>query len=177
RISRRRCRREFASPLLSAACSATVSDQLGTQSNQGHGSREKRVKTEKAGRPADAELGSRLAAIVESSADAIVGMTLDGGVTSWNDAAAGMYGYAAGEMIGRRASVLLPAGRTGEMAPVLDQIRRGGRVGHYETRRMRKDGTVIDVSVSVSQVRDDSGAIVGAATIARDVTERKWAEA
>jgi PAS domain S-box-containing protein len=125
----------------------------------------------------DGESRSRLAAIVEASTDAIIGKTLAGIITSWNAGAVAMYGYAAEEMIGRDISVLFPPDRPGELAPILDQIRRGGRVDHYETKRVRKDGTVIDVSVSVSPVRDGSGAIVGAATVARDITERKWAEA
>jgi two-component system, cell cycle sensor histidine kinase and response regulator CckA len=125
----------------------------------------------------DAELRSLLAAIVESSVDAIVGMTLDGVVTSWNLGAEAIYGYTAGEMAGRHLSVLYPADRAGDLEPVLDQIRRGRRVHHYETRQVRRDGTVIDVSVSVSPVRGRGGVIAGAAAVSRDVTERNWAEA
>jgi two-component system cell cycle sensor histidine kinase/response regulator CckA len=125
----------------------------------------------------DAELRSLLAAIVESSMDAVIAVTLDGLVTSWNAAAEAMYGYTAEEMTGRHISVVFPPDRTEELAPILEQIRRGRPVHHYETRRVRKDGTVMDVSISTSPVRDRSGAIVGAARVSRDVTERNWAEA
>jgi two-component system, cell cycle sensor histidine kinase and response regulator CckA len=125
----------------------------------------------------DSELRSRLAAIVESSGDAIVGTTLDGIVTSWNAGAEAVYGYTAEEMTGRHVSVLFPPDRAEELVPVLDQIQRGRRVRHYETRRVRNDGTVIDVSLSVSPVRDRGGALIGAAVIGRDITERNWAEA
>jgi len=118
-----------------------------------------------------------LAAIVESSSDAIVSSTLDGIVTSWNVGAEAIFGHSAEEIIGQSVSVLFPPGRVDELVPVLDQIRRGGRVAHYETKRMRKDGTIIDVLVSVSPIRDESGAIVGAGVVARDVTERNWAQA
>ncbi len=134
---------------------------------------------DRAGRLArdDAELRSRLAAIVESSADAIIGKTLEGVITSWNAGATGTYGYTADEMIGRNISVLFPPGRTDELVPILERLRRGGRVGHFETRRMRKDGTIVEVSVSVSPIWDASGAVIGAATVARDITGRKRAAA
>jgi PAS domain S-box-containing protein len=125
----------------------------------------------------DAERSSLLAAIVESSVDAIVATTLDGVVTSWNLGAEAMFGYTAEEMAGRHVSVLSPSGRAEELVPILGQIQRGRRVRHFETRQARKDGTLIDVSLSVSPVRDRSGAIRGAAAVARDVTERNWAEA
>jgi PAS domain S-box-containing protein len=128
-----------------------------------------------AGRAGERELTSHLAAIVESSEDAIIGKTLEGVITSWNHAAAAMYGYTAEEMVGRNVSVLFPADRAGELAPILAALRRGERVEHFETRRVRKDRTVIDVSVSVSPVRDASGRVVEAATVARDVTERNHA--
>jgi two-component system, cell cycle sensor histidine kinase and response regulator CckA len=124
-----------------------------------------------------AELRSLLAAIVESATDAVIAVTLDGLVTSWNAGAEAMYGYTAAEMTGRHKSVVYPPDRTGELTPILAEIRRGRPVHNYETRRVRKDGTVIDVSVSTSPVRDRSGAIVGAARVSRDVTERNWAEA
>jgi PAS domain S-box-containing protein len=113
------------------------------------------------------ELASRLAAIVESSDDAIIGKTLDGIVTSWNPGAARMYGYTAPEMVGCSVSRLFPPDRAGELAPILDQLRREEQVDHFETRRVRKDGTVIDVSVSVAPIRDATGAAVGASTVAR----------
>lgn len=123
------------------------------------------------------ELTSRLAAIVESSADAVIGKTLDGTITSWNGGAADMYGYSAGQMIGRNVSMLIPADRTGELAPILEQLVRGERVEHFETKRRREDGRIIDVSVSVSPIHDSSGAVIGASTVARDMTERNLAEA
>jgi PAS domain S-box-containing protein len=124
----------------------------------------------------DAEVRSRLAAIVESTVDAILATTLDGVVTSWNAGAEALFGYSAEEMTGRAVSVLVPSDRAGELAPILGQIRRGRRVPAFETRRLRKDGSVVDVSLSLSPVQDRSGAIVGAASVARDVTERNWAE-
>jgi two-component system, cell cycle sensor histidine kinase and response regulator CckA len=117
------------------------------------------------------ELASRLVAIVESSDDAIIGKTLDGIITSWNRGAERMYGYTAQEMIGCSVSRIFPPDRTGELAPILDRLRRGELIDHFETRRVCKDGTVIDVSVSVSPIRDAAGAVVGAATVTRDVTE------
>jgi two-component system cell cycle sensor histidine kinase/response regulator CckA len=139
---------------------------------------EKRVRFGKAAHAAGgSESQSRLAAIVESSADAIVSETLDGIVTSWNAGATAVYGYGAEEMIGHDVSVLFPRARDDELVPILDQIQRGRRVGHYESKRLRKDGTIIEVSVSISPVRDGSGAIVGIASVARDITERTWAEA
>lgn len=120
---------------------------------------------------------ARLAAIVESSSDAIVSTTLDGIITSWNAGAMATFGYTAEEIIGQNASVLFPPDRAAELVPILDGIRRGGRVAHYETKRMRKDGTIIDVLISNSPIRDDSGAITGVGAVVRDLTERNWAEA
>lgn len=123
------------------------------------------------------ELGSRLAAIVESSSDAIIGMTLDGVITTWNAGAADMFGYAPQEMIGHNLSELMPADRADELAPILERVRQGQRVTDFETRRVRKDGAVIEVSVSVSPVRGEDGTVTGAATVTRDITERARAEA
>jgi two-component system cell cycle sensor histidine kinase/response regulator CckA len=120
---------------------------------------------------------ARLAAIVESSSDAIMSTTLDGIITSWNAGATATFGYTAEEIIGQNASVLFPPDRAAEIVPILDAIRRSGRVAHYETKRMRKDGTIIDVLISNSPIRDDSGAITGAGAVVHDVTERNWAEA
>jgi two-component system, cell cycle sensor histidine kinase and response regulator CckA len=125
----------------------------------------------------DAQTRSLLAAIVESSADAITSVDLDGIVTSWNSGAEAMYGYTAEEMTGRHVSALYPPDRTEELEPTLAQIRRGRPVHHFESQRVRKDGTVIDVSLSVSSVRGEGGVIVGAAEVARNVTERNWAQA
>jgi PAS domain S-box-containing protein len=118
-----------------------------------------------------------LAAIVESSDDAIIGETLDGVITSWNQAAQRILGYTADEIIGKPISTLMPPAHSEDMARILERIRRGERVGHFETQRLTKDGQVIDVSLSVSPIRDADGQIIGAAKVARDITEFKQAEA
>ncbi len=118
-----------------------------------------------------------LAAIVESSEDAIIGKTLDGVVTSWNRSAERMYGYAPHEMIGNSISTIVPPDHPDEVPEILKKIRRGTSIKHFETVRVRKDGTRITVSLSISPIRSAKGTIVGAATIARDVTERKKLEA
>lgn len=118
-----------------------------------------------------------LAAIVESSDDAIIGKTLDGIVTSWNRGAEAIFGFTAGEMIGGSIALILPSERLVEEAAILESMRRGERLDHYETTRRRKDGTLIDVSLTVSPIRDASGAIIGISKIARDVTDRKRAAA
>ena len=122
-------------------------------------------------------LGRHLAAVVESSDDAIVTKTLDGFITSWNAAAERLFGYSAAEMVGRHVSALMPPDRVDDPGLILDRVRRGERVEHFESRRLRKDGAVIDVSLSVSPVRDAAGAIIGAAKIARDIGDQKRAEA
>ena len=118
-----------------------------------------------------------MAAIVESSEDAIVSKTLDGVVTSWNKAAERIFGYAAAEMVGQPISVLTPPGRADEMRCILDRIGRGERIEHYETERRRKDGRLIQISLTVSPIRGETGQIVGAAKIARDITEARRAQA
>jgi PAS domain S-box-containing protein len=120
---------------------------------------------------------ARLAAIVESSNDAIVGKTLEGIVTSWNSAAERIFGYRAEEMIGSPISRTIPPERRSDFPTILEAIRRGERVAHFETERIRKDGRRIHVSLTVSPIRDESGRIIGASKIARDVTERKRLEA
>ena len=119
----------------------------------------------------------QLAAIVESSADAIIGKTLDGIVTSWNRGAEQLYGYTAAEIVGRPVSLIAPAERHDEVAQFLEQVKRGAVVQNHETMRVRKDGARIDVSLTISPVRDDRGQIIGASTIARDITRRKGIEA
>ena len=114
-----------------------------------------------------------LAAIVESSDDAIVGKTLDSVIRSWNDGARRIFGYEADEIIGKTVYTLIPRELYFEEPQIIAQLVEGQRVDHYETVRIRKDGTRIDVSLSVSPIRDASGAIVGAAKVARDVTEAK----
>ena len=120
--------------------------------------------------------GAQLAAIVELSEDAIVGKTLDGIVTSWNRGAELLFGYAAEDMIGRSITAVLPPDRQGEERSILDRIRRGERIAHYETVRRCKDGREIDISLTVSPVRDASGRVVGASKIARDISARKRTE-
>jgi two-component system, LuxR family, sensor kinase FixL len=119
--------------------------------------------------PAD-EARFRLAAIVESSDDAIVGKNLTGVVTSWNRGAEAMFGFAAGEIIGQSITRIIPPDRIDEEASILDRIRRGERVDHFETDRQRKDGTVFPVSISVSPIHDDLGTIIGVSKIARDLS-------
>jgi PAS domain S-box-containing protein len=118
-----------------------------------------------------------LAAIVESSDDAIISKDLNGVVTSWNRGAEAIFGYRAEEMIGRHISVLFPPDRLAEEDDILARLRRGERVDHFETVRRRKDGRDIDVSLTISPVRDDAGRVVGVSKIARDITEKKRAEA
>jgi PAS domain S-box-containing protein len=119
---------------------------------------------------------ARLAAIVESSDDAIVGKTLDGIVTSWNRGAEALFGYTAAEMIGQPISRLVPPDIPDDAAHILATIRRGSSVDHYETERIRKDGRRVAVSVTVSPIRNAAGTVVGASKIARNVTERRRAE-
>jgi two-component system sensor kinase FixL len=122
------------------------------------------------------EMTSRLAAIVTSSDDAIVGKTLDGIVTDWNSGAEAIFGYAAAEVIGQSLSMLLPPGQEDEMARILERIRAGERVEHYETRRRRKDGEIIYVSLTISPVWDSNGRLIGASKVARDITAMKRAQ-
>jgi PAS domain S-box-containing protein len=117
-----------------------------------------------------------LAAIVESSDDAIVSKTLDGTITSWNPAAQRLFGYSAEEVIGRPISILAAPDRENEMPANLERIRRGEKVERYETVRRRKDGSLVDISLTVSPIRDETGRIVGASKIARDITARKRVE-
>jgi PAS domain S-box-containing protein len=118
----------------------------------------------------------RLAAIVESSDDAIVGKDLNGIITSWNAGAERIFGYTAAEAVGRPISMLAAPDRLDEMPTILSHIHQGLRFGHYETRRRRKDGRVIDVALTVSPVCDAAGQIIGASKIARDISEWKRAE-
>ena len=117
-----------------------------------------------------------LAAIVESSDDAIFSKNLDGIITSWNAAAERIFGYTTGEIVGRSITLLIPPDRFDEEAAIIARLRRGERIDHFETVRQRKDGTLLDVSVTISPVRDRSGKIIGASKIARDITGRKHAE-
>ena len=118
----------------------------------------------------------QIAAIVESSEDAVLTKDLNGIVTSWNQGAKRLFGYSAEEMIGRPILTLIPADRHDEETDILSRIRRGERVEHYETIRQRKDGSLVEISVTISPLRDQEGRIVGASKIARDITERRRTE-
>ncbi len=124
---------------------------------------------------AEAE-ASQLALIVESSEDAIVGKSLDGKITSWNAGAERIYGYSASEIQGQPVSILIPPEQRDDLPEILERLKRDERIQHYETIRARKDGRRINVSVSISPVKDAEGKIIGASAIARDVTERKRVE-
>jgi PAS domain S-box-containing protein len=117
-----------------------------------------------------------LAAIVESSEDAIIGESLDGIITSWNSGAAKMFGYANHEIVGKSVSVLHSPETAEELEGILDLIRQGKGKSHFESKRLDKNGTEIDVSISVSPIRDRDGQIVGAAKIFRDITDRRRSE-
>ncbi|GAB2177183.1 hypothetical protein DLREEDagr8_27410 [Dongia sp. agr-C8] len=133
------------------------------------------LRAESEQRRAAALTSSRLAAIVETSEDAILTKDLDGIITSWNQGATELFGYSAEEAIGQPVTMLMPVERQNEEPSILERIRAGERIEPYETVRQRKDGTLIDISLSVSPLKDSTGAIVGAAKIARDVTERNRA--
>lgn len=122
------------------------------------------------------EAGRLLAAIVQSSFDAIVGKNLDGVVTSWNAAAERIFGYSAEEMVGASITRLIPPGNMDEEKQILRQIKLGERVEHFDTVRVRKDGRLINVSVTVSPIKDSEGKVIGASKVARDITGRKEAE-
>ncbi|HKU98228.1 MAG TPA: PAS domain S-box protein, partial [Vineibacter sp.] len=122
------------------------------------------------------EAAQRLAAIVESSDDAIISKTLDGVITTWNRGAQRLFGYTSEEAIGNSILMLIPPERRDEEDAILGRIRRGEPTDHFETVRQRKDGTFIDVSLTISPVRDADGRIVGASKIARDITDRRRAE-
>src|SRR5262245_60571103 len=119
------------------------------------------------------EARGRLAAIVDSSDDAIVSKTLEGIITSWNRSAERLFGYTAAEAIGQSILLIVPTDRRGEEEEVLRRLRAGLSVDHFETVRRRKDGTFVEISLTVSPVRDTLGRIIGASKIARDITEQK----
>jgi PAS domain S-box-containing protein len=122
------------------------------------------------------ELSARLAAIVDSSDDAIVSKTLEGVITSWNRGAERLFGYSAAEAIGQHISLIIPAERRAEEDHVLAQLRRGERIDHFETVRRAKDGRQVHISLTVSPVRDAHGTVIGASKVARDITGRIHAE-
>jgi PAS domain S-box-containing protein len=123
------------------------------------------------------EVRAQLAAIVASSDDAIIGKTLEGVITSWNAGAQRLYGYTAEEVIGQSMALLVPSERSDELPAMLARLGKGEHLKHFETVRMRKDGQRIDVSLCVSPIHDANDCIIGAAIIARDITERKQVEA
>jgi PAS domain S-box-containing protein len=122
------------------------------------------------------EVRARLAAIVESSEDAIIAKTLDGIITDWNRGAKKIYGYSAQEVLGKPINILVPPDRPNEIPMILERLRRGEAIEHYETVRVAKDGRRLDISLTISPIRNSAGKIVGASTIARNITERKRAE-
>jgi PAS domain S-box-containing protein len=117
-----------------------------------------------------------LAAIVDSSDDAIISKDMNGTINAWNRGAEKVFGYSAAEAIGKPMVMLFPRGRVNEEADILDRIRHGESVEHFETVRVRRDGTNIDISATISPIRDASGRVIGASKIARDITERKRAQ-
>jgi PAS domain S-box-containing protein len=122
------------------------------------------------------EVRERLAAVVESSDDAIISKAMDGTITAWNSGAERLFGYSAAEAMGRPMRMLLPPERRNEESDILGRIARGESVEHFETVRVRKDGTKIDISATLSPIKNSAGTVVGASKIARDITERKLAE-
>ena len=122
------------------------------------------------------EYAQRLATIVEFSDDAIVSKDLNGVITSWNRGAERLFGYTAEEAIGKAITILIPPDRQDEEPEILERIRRGQQVDHYETIRRRKDGSLVDISLTASPVKNAQGKIIGASKIARDITERRQAE-
>lgn len=122
------------------------------------------------------ELRARLAAIVEFSDDAMISKTVDGTITTWNKGAERLLGYTAEEVIGQNITLIIPPDRLGEEATILEKIRRAERVEHFETVRKRKDGSPVDVSLTISPLKDSSGRVVGASKVARDITDKKLAE-
>jgi PAS domain S-box-containing protein len=122
------------------------------------------------------QVTSLLASIVESSDDAIISKSLDGIITSWNKSAERIFGYTAEEAIAQHITLIIPLGFRNEEAKILERLRRGERVDHFETVRQRKDGGTLDVSLTISPVTDSAGRVVGASKVARNITERKQIE-
>ncbi|NII27347.1 PAS domain S-box protein [Pseudoflavitalea sp. X16] len=119
---------------------------------------------------------AHLAAIVDSSDDAIISKTLEGIITSWNDAAERIFGYTAAEAIGQSITLLIPPNRLQEEPLIVERIRKGERVDHFETKRVTKDRRLLDISLTISPIKDSSGRVIGASKIARDITVQKEAE-
>jgi PAS domain S-box-containing protein len=138
--------------------------------------RELRAARERRDRRQTEAASAYLASIVEFCDDAIIGKTLDGTVVSWNTGAERLYGYSAAEMIGRSISILIPSYRPEELPEIFDALKRGEGVDGLETVRIRKDGTPVEVSLTISPIKDAGGRVVGASTVARDITRRKQEE-
>ena len=115
------------------------------------------------------------AAIVESSDDAILSKDVNGVITTWNRGAQRLFGYTAEEVVGRPVTIIIPTDRHDEEPKILERVRRGERIEHYETVRQRKDGSLVDISITVSPIQGENGEIVGASKIARDITQLKRA--
>lgn len=122
------------------------------------------------------EARSLMVSIVETSDDAIISKTLEGTIVSWNKGAERLYGYSAEEVKGRPISILMPPERADDFPEIMARLNRGAHVEHYETQRMHKDGTIIDVSLTISPIKNNAGEVTGASAIARDITERKRSE-
>jgi PAS domain S-box-containing protein len=146
----------------------TIARQLGFAVDRAHVEAERQTAERAA---------QQLVAIVESSHDAIVSKDLNGVIVTWNQGAESVFGYKADEVIGKPITILIPPERHNEEPAILERIRRGERVDHFDTVRQRKDGTLVDISLTISPVRDRYGRIVGASKIGRDVTDRKAADA
>jgi PAS domain S-box-containing protein len=138
--------------------------------------RELRAAAERRERKQVESARAHLASIVESCDDAIISKALDGTVISWNAAAEALYGYTAAEMSGQSISILVPLHRSYELPEILKKIRQGNRVDRFETVRLRKDGTSMDVAITVSPIRDAEGAVIGASAVDRDITQHKREE-
>ncbi|SPE41844.1 membrane hypothetical protein [Candidatus Sulfopaludibacter sp. SbA3] len=134
------------------------------------------LQRETAERERQQSVSAKLRAIVESSEDAIISKDLEGVIQSWNQAAERMFGYTSGEMVGKTMAALLLPERRQEESDIIERIRHGGRVKHFETVRLRKNGTPIPVSLTISPIHDESGKVVGASHIGRDITEQKQME-
>jgi PAS domain S-box-containing protein len=119
---------------------------------------------------------ARLASIVENSEEAIIGITLEGTITSWNFGAERVYGYLAAEVLGRSVFSIIPTDRQEELEGILNEISNGVSISRFQTRRLRKDGRIIDVSVTASPIKDARDKVIGASAISRDITERIRAE-
>ena len=122
------------------------------------------------------ETNARLAALVDSSEDAIIGKTLEGIVVSWNRGAERIFGYTAEEVLGQPITALIPPDRSDEEPKVIERLRRGEHIEHFDTMRRRKDGEEIAVSLTISPIKDEAGTIIGISKIARDISERQRAK-